>query len=147
MEASLTNSSYHGRVRHIVVRALALALVGISLFACTRQSQQPDPAPGIQGNLRVEPQPPTMGSTELVITLTGANGAPLEEAKVSVRGDMNHAGMVPVFGSAEETEPGVYRAPFRWTMGGDWTVTVIIEMADGTEAERTFPVTVDAGAG
>lgn len=133
------------------VRLLALAftvvLLAAPLVGCSRQSQQPDPAPGLQVELNVDPAPPHMGQAELEMTITDEAGRPVEGAKVSVRGDMSHAGMVPVFGSAEEVGQGHYRAPLEWTMGGDWQVTVIIELPDGTVTERTVPVQVTAGGG
>lgn len=76
------------------------------------------------------------------ITLTDGGGQPVEGAAVSVRGDMSHAGMVPVFGEAEEVEPGRYLVPFEWTMGGEWIVTASIELADGRQTERIFNLSV-----
>ena len=131
--------------RQQVALCIMLSVVSLLLLAgCSRQSQQPDPAPQIQAQLRTDPSPARMGDAQLEITITSRDGEPIEGAGVSVRGDMTHAGMVPVFGSAEEIGDGLYTVPFAWTMGGDWVVTVIIELPDGTVTERALPIQVDA---
>lgn len=133
---------FRGRLATAALLAAALLLIG-----CSRQSQQPDPAPQIQAQVRVDPAPARMGEAQLELKINGEDGRPVEGAKVSVRGDMSHAGMVPVFGSAEEVGDGVYLAPFEWTMGGDWIVSVIIEMPDGTVTTRQIPIQVESGGG
>jgi hypothetical protein len=126
---------------------ILLSLVLLLAMGCSRKSQQPDPAPDIRAQLRADPSPARMGEAQLELTITDGQGEPIEGAKVSVRGDMSHAGMVPVFGTAEEVGDGAYTSPFEWTMGGDWIVTVIIELPDGTVIERAIPIQVDAGSG
>lgn len=119
---------------------LASALLGL---ACQRQSQQPAvlEAPELEAEIRVDPVPARVGPAELRVMLS-EDGQPVEGATISVRGDMSHAGMTPVFGEAVEIGGGLYRIPFEWTMGGDWIVNLSIELADGREIERTFELAV-----
>jgi hypothetical protein len=83
-----------------------------------------------------------VGDTTLDVMLTDANGQPVTEAVVQVRGDMSHAGMTPVLRTAVAGQPGLYHAPFTWTMGGDWVVTVEFTLPDGRIGRETFPFTI-----
>jgi hypothetical protein len=55
---------------------------------------------------------------------------------------MTHAGMAPVFGTAQGGADGRYTVPFQWTMDGDWLLTIAVVLPDGRKASRQFPVTV-----
>jgi hypothetical protein len=66
---------------------------------------------------------------------------------VTVEGNMNHAGMVPVLADpvrddADGVADGSYRIPFQFTMLGDWIITVSVERADGAEVEQNIEATV-----
>ena len=86
-----------------------------------------------------------MGESQLTVTVTGADGKAIDDAQVEVEGDMAHAGMVPVNGTAGEGLDGRYQVPFRWTMGGDWVVTVKVSLPGGGSATKQFPLTVSSG--
>lgn len=81
-----------------------------------------------------------VGATTCSVRLVDPSGAPVAGADVAVEGNMNHAGMVPVFVDPTEHEPGVYTAPFEFTMGGDWFMVVSAELADGRTLEETIEV-------
>lgn len=82
---------------------------------------------------------PAVGGDAIVtITLTGKDGRPITDAIVEVTGDMAHHGMMPISGKGEHTENGQYVAPLRWTMAGDWIVTVNIVLVDGSQFEQIF---------
>ncbi len=83
-----------------------------------------------------------VGEATLIITLTDANGAPINDASLEVRGDMNHAGMQPVLRSAQDGEAGIYRVPFEWTMGGDWFVEVTATRSNGESATARFDFSI-----
>lgn len=108
------------------------------------------PAPGAAGQaaadvqiaLGYDPVTPTVGEATLIVTLTTSAGVPVTDALVSARGDMNHAGMMPETGDGQHTAAGIYRIPFNWTMAGDWIVTVVVVLPDGSSATRRFDVTV-----
>lgn len=91
----------------------------------------------------VAPTALTTGPTTLTITLHDGGGAPIDRAALAVRGDMTHAGMVPVLAeSLDDGRAGVYQVPFEWTMKGDWIVTVTITLPDGATAAEQFRFTV-----
>jgi hypothetical protein len=123
-------------------KMLVLLLVLFALAGC-RQSAQPTPeTSNMNIAVTVEPEPAQVGEAALVITIRDLNGAPAAGAQVEARGDMNHAGMVPVLGSGQTDADGLVRVPFEWTMGGDWIVTITAALADGTSASQTFDFSV-----
>lgn len=105
-----------------------------------------DGAPDVQITLaRASMEEPVIGSDRLLITLLDGDGSPITDAAVTVRGDMNHAGMVPVDAVAGYQGNGVYQADIEWTMAGDWIVTITAELADGRVKTTVseFSVSVD----
>lgn len=131
--------------------AMLLMVLVLALAGC-RESQQDDDNEGASSDVSItvsyDPNPPAVGDATLLITLTDADGDAISDATVSVRGDMDHAGMVPVEGEAEGGEDGVYSIPFEWTMGGDWILTVTATLEDGstvTEEVEVNGVSSDGG--
>jgi hypothetical protein len=121
-------------------------LLLLVLAACARQSQEPG-TDELAVTLAVTPDPPVVGPATLVITLKDAAGSPVNDALLNVKGDMSHAGMQPVLAEVEGGVDGVYEVPFRWTMGGDWFVTVDATLADGRTLSRRFDLNVSGGMG
>ena len=113
------------------------------LAAC-RQSQQPLPTPDdvITIDIQTSPQPAVVGDLTLVIQVFDKKGSPIPDAHVDVRGDMTHAGMEPVLAIAQGSIDNEYRIPFRWTMAGDWVVTVNVVLSSGETFQKTFNFTV-----
>ena len=128
------------------MRIFLAATLFLILLAGCRQSQQQAATPqaDVQIGLTVEPTPPHTGDGTLLVTVTMPDGTPADVTRVEVRGDMNHAGMQPVFSGADLAEGGVYTIPFNWTMGGDWFLDVSVQLADGSTATRRFDVTVES---
>ncbi|MGB1288922.1 MAG: FixH family protein, partial [Aggregatilineales bacterium] len=73
----------------------------------------------------------------LIVTVRDGETA-INDATVAVRGDMSHAGMIPVMVEASEGTEGEYEIPFEWTMGGDWAVEITATLPDGRSTQRTF---------
>jgi hypothetical protein len=124
-------------MKHTTILLLLVFLAA----GCARASSQP-PDDGLAINLTYEPDPAVMGEATLLVTVRDAAGQPVADATVNVKGDMNHAGMVPVLAEATSGPGGVYELPFRWTMSGSWIVTVDVTLADGASASRRFDVSV-----
>lgn len=122
-----------------------LSLLG--LVACARNSQQTAPLAedGVTMSLEVVPDPVVVGPSELRIHLQDTAGAAIDDAQLSLKGDMSHAGMTPVLASVNGGEDGLYTVPFAWTMGGDWYVTVVATLADGRVITRRFDLSVGGG--
>lgn len=120
-------------------------LLALSLAACRQADPTPASTSDIMVDLVVRPQPPVVGEATLVVSLSDAAGNPVTDAEVSARGDMSHAGMVPVTGSTDAGSDGEYPIPFEWTMAGDWIVDVTVTLEDGRDVQQRFEVAV-AGA-
>jgi hypothetical protein len=129
-------------------RVVLLIILLLATSAC-RQSQQQaatETASGasVQIEMVTEPDPIQTGAGTLLITARGPDGTPADVVRIDVRGDMNHAGMQPVFGSAESAVEGVFRVPFNWSMAGDWILEVTAALRDGSTASQRFDVTVES---
>ena len=124
-------------------RIIALSLC-LFLFAGCRQESAPAAEAELNISLEVEPAESTIGDAELLISVANADGEPVSPASVDVRGDMSHAGMVPVLRADVQGEAGRYRVPFEWTMAGDWTVEVTLTFADESSVSKTFELSVSA---
>jgi len=82
-----------------------------------------------------------VGPATVEVAVRSAQGNPVDGAMVTVRGDMNHAGMKPVLSKASHLGGGLYRTEdFRFTMGGDWIITAEVTLPDGQRLERTINV-------
>lgn len=123
---------------------LLLLLVLIAAGCRESAAPTPTPDPSIVMTLEIDPQPAAVGDAVLIVSLTDPTGAPITGATVAATGDMNHAGMVPVNGEATGGDDGLYRIPFRWTMGGDWFVIVEATLPDGRSTRQTFDLSVQS---
>lgn len=129
---------------------LSVALIGvlIAASACHQSAggggAQGTPAAEITVQFAYEPDPAQVGESVLLISLRDPNDAPINNATVNVRGDMNHAGMQPVLAQLSAGQGGVYRIPFEWTMAGDWFVVVDVTLADGSTLSQRFDLRVES---
>jgi hypothetical protein len=119
--------------------ALVVLILLVTLTGCRESAQQQSTNAASGITIDIKPDfTARVGETALTVVLTDAQGAPVDGATVRVRGDMNHAGMVPVNAETRESSGGEYVLPFQWTMGGDWIVTVEATLAGGGVVTRTF---------
>lgn len=125
----------------LIILALLATLVIIT--GCRQSNAISDAGKTVQISLSVEPSPPIVGETVLTVTLLSDRGESIEGASLQVRGDMSHAGMAPEFGEVETADGGKYRIPFKWTMGGDWILTITATLAAGEIVKDTFKFTVE----
>lgn len=121
------------------MRWVMIALIVI--MAGCRQPQAESSA-NIRIALEVEQAALAVGEATLVVTVTDMDGAPIDDATLEIRGDMNHAGMQPVIRTAQDGADGVYRVPFEWTMGGDWFVEVTATRPNGEKATERFDFSI-----
>lgn len=130
------------KVYHQPARVLCLALLLlVTLAGCRQPAATPHPASDIHIEVTVAPDPPKTGEATLHIRVT-RNEQPVTDGRVNVRGDMTHAGMVPVIREAIPLVNGVAAVPFEWTMGGGWFVEVTVTLPDGQIATQTFDYAV-----
>ncbi|MEM7799221.1 MAG: FixH family protein [Chloroflexota bacterium] len=113
-------------------RTILTAILFVSLFAvaCGGRNSQAGNAAGLEVTAYAASE--RVGQTTLEIELIDADGSPIDDAAIAVKGDMTHAGMQPVLADGATFENGVYSLPFEWTMAGDWFLTLDITLADGT---------------
>ena len=120
-----------------------LPLLILLLLVGCRQQAQPTAEASLQIDLRTEPETPAVGASILIISVRDASGQPINNAKVTARGDMNHAGMVPIIETVESGTDGEYSIGFEWEMAGDWLVEVTVELVSGVTQTQTFDLLVE----
>jgi hypothetical protein len=120
-----------------------LVVVSILLAGCGSAATPVDTTTAQPVNIKMEtnPDPDVMGDTEVIFTLTDANGEPIEGATVDVSAE--HTGMsgMDMSGLATEQGSGKYAINTNFSMSGDWKVTVYVRK-DGLDykEEIEFPV-------
>jgi hypothetical protein len=112
-------------------------MVLVAVTACRRSSGR---EPQIFVHSQITPQPVRIGPATITIQMVDAAGKPVARSTIEVESDMSHPGMAPVFGAAEETAPGSYRAHLAFNMGGDWVVLLHIKLPNGGTIERQVDV-------
>jgi len=127
--------------RFAAVSALALACSALASCAPSVETVDADVS------VAFEPAP-HVGATTVRVRLASLDGEPITGVDVELEGNMNHGGMVPVFTSPKEVEPGLYEGPFEFTMGGDWFVVVRAELEGDRAIEHLveFPAVGAPGA-
>lgn len=147
-----TSPAFRFRSQRTLSHLLLIATLVAALILAGCSMVQQTAAPSEPADLAISLLPPEAGAPYLRVSVTDAAGAPVTDAQVSVEGNMNHAGMVPVISDpvaddADGAADGVYQAPFEFTMWGDWIITVSAATADGKTASVDVNVSVsEAGA-
>lgn len=126
-------------------RLILLAFPSVLLFSACRGNERTSSS-NLDLEVGISPTPPVVGPARLIITLTDSLGNPVDGAVVRVEGNMSHAGMVPVQDTAAARGEGTYVVPdFRFTMGGDWILTVTATLSDGRTASLRKSTGVGGG--
>ena len=122
--------------------AALLVLAGL-VAGCSRGDGSGDDAPDdVTMEIEITPDPPEVGPAVVEVTLTDADGVPINGADLEIEGNMSHAGMEPVIVGATGGQNGRYTSEdFEFTMGGDWIITVSGTLPGGQEIERVFDLT------
>lgn len=127
--------------RHIHRRLILLSLLLLGVVAGCRQSREQGTAV-LTIELIAPLNPSLANDREMSLRVTDEAGQPVNDAILDIKGDMTHAGMVPVLANAQNGVGGVYTTPFVWTMTGDWIVTVRATLPDGRWDEAEFRLRV-----
>ena len=136
------------RVAHSQRRLTRLALLAAGLALALgvaggcRQAAVAEDTDSVRLRTLVLPTPPTVGKARLVVTLSGASVATLNQATVSVVGHMTHPGMTPIVAPVTRTEPDIYEAAVDFTMPGSWLLVATVRFPDGRRLESKVPVQV-----
>ncbi len=125
--------------RHIT--PVCALVIGFLLFlpqiACTHS---PLSSSTIRIETEITPQPVRVGPAAFKFTMSDAEGKPVTGARVTLEGNMTHAGMKPEFGAAKELAPGHYEAPLEFAMAGDWIIMLHATLQSGEKLERQVDV-------
>lgn len=125
--------------KRFIMLTLASLLILMVAAGCRESNKDEVTAENVNIEVDVANEALAVGASTLLVTITDDDDDPVEEATVVVRGDMDHAGMVPIISEpVTENEAGVYRVPIEWTMGGDWIVIVTVTLPDASIAEQEF---------
>jgi hypothetical protein len=113
----------------------------LALTACKPPQEAADPNRPVEVALLTTPA--RVGPAAIEVRLL-VDGTPALGAHVTIRGDMTHAGMVPVIApNVIEVGGGVYRSQgFAFDMRGDWVLSAEVRYADGVHRSGTLPVAV-----
>jgi hypothetical protein len=105
-----------------------LAITSVILAACGGASTPTDTSTAKSVNIEVEsnPNPAVMGDAELVFTITDADGAPIEGAKVDVSADHTDMTGMGMSGPATDQGSGQYAINANFQHSGNWKLTVYV---------------------
>ncbi|MCY4071260.1 MAG: copper chaperone PCu(A)C [Chloroflexi bacterium] len=80
-----------------------------------------------------------VGQSQISVSVRDKNGNSIENpGAIALRGDMDHAGMAPVFAESSEAINGVFTLPFEWTMAGTWILEANLTMDSGERVTESF---------
>ncbi len=85
-----------------------------------------------------ETNPALAGDASVTVMLQTDEGTPINDAVISLIGNMPDHEMMPINAETDTGMDGLYTLPIRWTMAGRWDVTIRATLADGTQIEETF---------
>jgi YtkA-like len=105
----------------------AILLMAILLAACGNAAT-PAATSGKPLNVKVEtkPNPAVMGDLELILTVTDANGQPIEGATVDVSANHTDMAGMDMNGAATEQGAGKYAINANFSMSGNWKLKVYV---------------------
>ena len=113
----------------------ALLAAGLAIVSCVERATS---ATNLSWTLT--PTSPTVGPATLTVTLRDPAGSAVTGARVRLEGHMSHPGMTPAIADAPERTPGVYVAPFNFSMAGDWVLLVSAALPNGERVEERIDV-------
>jgi hypothetical protein len=107
-----------------------LVLMSVLLAACGAGSQATPSleSSGTPVNIEVQtnPNPAAMGDIELVLTITDADGSPIEGATVDVTATHTDMTGMDMSGAATEQGVGKYAINANFSMSGNWELKVYV---------------------
>ena len=125
--------------------SLIVLLAGV-LAACGGSAEPAAPADSSstgEVNIAVEtsPNPAAMGDVELVLTITDAQGNPIEGATVDVEVDHTDMTGMGMSGLATDQGGGRYSINANFSMSGNWKLTVYVRK-DGLDYQEDIDLKI-----
>ena len=121
-----------------------LVTLAVVLAACgTSAAPAAAPVSAGQGSIKVEtnPSPAVVGDVELILTVTDANGTPLEGATVNVSAEHPSMAGMGMNGLATEQGGGKYSIKANFSDPGDWVLTISVQNGElDYKEEIGFPI-------
>ena len=89
-----------------------------------------------------------VGESHIIVSVRDKDGNSFKSpGALTLRGDMEHAGMAPVFSESSEAIKGVFTLPFAWTMAGTWILEASLILDSGEIVTDTFRYEILSQAG
>ena len=110
-----------------------LVSLSVLLAACGSAATTPaETTSSKQVNIKVEtnPTPAMKGDMELMLTITDANGIPIEGAKVDVAADHPAMAGMGMSGQATEQGGGKYSIKANFSDSGDWKLSIYVRKGE-----------------
>ena len=119
---------------------LGSLILCLSLTACGGSST---PTPTLDPNvvtinLTTNPDQPTSGQVELIVALADGTGKPLDDATVNILASHKTMSGMDMQGEATAQGNGRYAITAKFSMAGQWLVTVEAQRADSTVTRQNF---------
>jgi hypothetical protein len=120
-----------------------LVAVSTLLAACGGAATPADTASSkpVNINLETNPTPAMMGDMELVLTITDADGKPIEGATVDVSTEHTDMSGMDMSGVASDQGGGRYSIKSNFSMSGNWKLTVYVRK-DGLDYNEEIDLPV-----
>lgn len=120
-----------------------LVALSVLLAACGSATTPADTTSSSQVNIKVEtnPTPAMKGDIELLLTITDANGNPIEGAKVDVGADHTDMAGMGMNGQATEQGEGKYSIKANFSDSGTWKLSVYVRK-DGLDYKEDIQFSV-----
>lgn len=112
----------------IIIGVLVLSTL---LAACSSAATPVETTSSKPVNIKVEtsPTPAVMGDMEVVLTITDADGKPIEGATVDVSAKHTDMSGMDMGGTATDQGSGRYSISANFSMSGNWKLTVYVRKA------------------
>ena len=118
-------------MRKMIFISLLVAL-SVLLAACGSGAAPADTTSTKQVNIKLEtnPNPALVGDVELLLTITDANGKPIEGANVDVTADHTDMMGMGMSGLATNQGGGNYSIKANFSESGNWKLTIYVRKGE-----------------
>ena len=119
-----------------------IVLMSVLLVACgSAATPAATSVKPVHITVETSPNPPVMGDIELVLTITNANGNPIEGATVDVSADHTDMTGMDMSGAATGQGGGKYAINANFSMSGNWKLRVYVRK-EGLDYSEEIPLPI-----
>ena len=122
---------------------IGVLVLSTLLAACSSSATPVETTSSKPVNIKVEtsPTPAVMGDMEVVLTITDADGKPIEGATVDVSAKHTDMSGMDMGGTATDQGSGRYSINANFNMSGNWKLTVYVRK-DGLDYKEEIELPV-----